>query len=91
MPEKFDVESNENTELKFIINSGWHDIRGKLALTEADFNIALTKLVRAGLIKETVGMYGNYTGGIYLITPAFKKLMLLIAYANEPLFSYKLK
>jgi hypothetical protein len=33
--------------------------------------MAVHKLSTAGLIKEIVGMYGNYTGGLYLITPSF--------------------
>jgi hypothetical protein len=56
MPEKFDVESDENTELKFIVNNGWHNIRNICGLVEADLNISLYKLLRAGLIKEIVGM-----------------------------------
>jgi hypothetical protein len=91
MPEKFDVESNENTELKFIVNSGWHNICNTCGLNEADLNIALAKLSRAGLIKEIVGMYLNYTGGLYLITPAFKKLMYFIRFSSEPTFNYKIQ
>jgi hypothetical protein len=56
MPEKFDVESDENTELKFIVNNGWHNIRNICDLVEADLNISLYKFLRAGLIKEIVGM-----------------------------------
>jgi len=89
VPEKFDMESDENTELKFVVNSGWHDIRNICELSETDFRIALTKLSRAGMIKETVGSYIGYAGGLYLITPAFKRLMKLIQYFNEPLFGYK--
>ncbi len=88
MPERFDMESNENTELKFVVNNGWHNIRDICKLSETDFSIALTKLSRAGLIKETLGTYVGYGGGLYLITPAFKRLMKLIQYFNEPLFSY---
>jgi hypothetical protein len=91
MPEKFDAESNENTELKFIVNNGWHNIRNTCGLDEADLNIALAKLSRAGLIKEIVGMYLNYTGGIYLITPTFKRLMRFIRYSSEPIFKYKIQ
>lgn len=34
VPEKFDMESDENTELKFVVNSGWHDIRNICELSE---------------------------------------------------------
>lgn len=89
MPEKFDIDSDK-TELKFIVERKWHEIKTKFGLSEVDFNISLIKLSRAGLIKEIVGMYAGYTGWLYLITPAFKRLMKLIQYANEPTFSYKL-
>jgi hypothetical protein len=89
MPQRFDEE--ENTELKFIVRKGWHNIRSVCNLAETDFNIALYKLSRAGLIKEIVGMYLGYKGGLYLITPAFKGLMDFISYTNEPLFTYKIQ
>jgi hypothetical protein len=89
MPETFDIDSDENTELKFIVRSGWHEIRNLCKLNEVDFNIALGKLVRVGLIKETVGPYVGYTGGLYLITPTFKRLMNFIQLGTGmPLFNY---
>jgi hypothetical protein len=48
-----------------------------------------TKLESAGLIKEIVGMYHGYTGG--LITPTFKIFMKLIQYANESTFNFRLR
>jgi hypothetical protein len=87
MPSTFD--SKENTELKFIVNSGWHDIRHLCQLDEVDFSIALGKLARTGLTKEIVGLYVGYTGGLYLITPTFKKLMNFIQLRTDtPLFNY---
>jgi hypothetical protein len=89
-PEVFDSE--EKTQLKFIVNAGWHNIRKICKLDETDFQIALSKLSRAGLIKEIVGMYIEYTGGLYLITPAFKRLMKFIGTnMNEPLFNYEIE
>jgi hypothetical protein len=89
---KSDISSNENTELKNVVEKGkWHDIRNNLGLTEEDFNISLLKLAQAGLIKEVIGSYMDYTGWHYQITPAFKRLMKLIQYANEPIFNYKIK
>jgi hypothetical protein len=92
LPESFDIESNDNTELKNVIEKGnWHEIKKKLGLPEADFNISLIKLTRAGLVKEIVGPYVNYTGWHYLVTPAYRRLMKLIQYANEPIFNHKIK
>jgi hypothetical protein len=60
-------------------------------MNETDFKISLYKLSRAGLIKEIVGTYVSYTGGHYLITPAFKRLMNFIKYSKEPIFNYKVE
>jgi hypothetical protein len=72
---KFDIESEDNTELKYIVRKGWHDIPNLCHVTEQQFNISLFKLSKAGLIKEIIGTYSNYTGGLYLITPLFQDLM----------------
>ena len=91
MPEKFDFDSQEHTELEFTIRTGWHSIRDSLGMDETDFKIALYKLSRAGLIKEIVGTYVSYTGGHYLITPAFRRLMDFIKYSKEPVFKYNVE
>lgn len=75
---KFDIESPDNTELKYIVRKGWHNIPDICHITEQEFTISLLKLARAGLIKEIVGTYSNYTGGLYLITPLFQNLMRFI-------------
>jgi hypothetical protein len=91
-PAQFDVESQDNTELKFVVNNGWHELQRICNLENAEFNIALHKLSAAGLIKEIVGMYVNYTGGLYLITPAFQDLMKFIRLnANDPLFNIRVR
>lgn len=85
-PDKFDEK--ENTELKFVIRTGFHEIRPKLELNEIDFDTSLRKLERAGLVKEIVGMYFGYNGGLYSITRAFIRLMnFLKTNANQPTFS----
>lgn len=85
MPESFDHENN--TQLKFIVNQGWHQLTTKLGLNEIDFDISLRKLEISGLLKQLVGMYIGYSGGLYLITPAYIRLMKFIEFsANEPLF-----
>lgn len=90
MPEKFDVNSTNSNELQSILSIGWSGIPEKLGLSEMDFNISLIKLARAGLIKEIVGTYTGYAGDVYRITPAFKRLMKLVQYVNEPTFNYKI-
>ena len=91
-PAEFDFNSQDNTELKFIVKSGWHDLQRLSNLGDEEFRLALLKLTNAGLIKEIVGMYMNYTGGLYLITPTFQSLMNFIKLnANDPLFNIKIK
>jgi len=82
-PTHFDIESKDNTELNFVVNNGWHNLQRMCNLGDVQFRIALHKLSTAGLIKEIVGMYNNYTGGLYLITPAFQN-------ANDPLFNIRI-
>jgi hypothetical protein len=73
-PLQFDIESKENTELNFIVRNGWHELQNLCKFDEVDFKISLHKLSTSGLIKEIVGMYGNYTEGLYLITPTLQRL-----------------
>jgi hypothetical protein len=88
IPEKFDPDKG-NTELKFALEHGWHDLRAMCQLTEVEFRISLGKLVRTNLIKEIVGPYVNYPGGAYLITPTFQKLMKFVQLGTDtPLFNY---
>jgi hypothetical protein len=91
-PAHFGTESRDNTELKFVINSGWDKLQEISGVYGVDFDIAVHKLSAAGLIKEIVGMYGNYTGGLYLITPSFQRLMKSIQLsANDPLFNLRIR
>jgi hypothetical protein len=91
-PLQFDFNSQDNTELKFVVKTGWHDLQRLCNLGDEEFRIALLKLTNAGLIKEIVGMYMDYTGGLYSITPTFQSLMKFIKLnTNDPLFNIKIK
>jgi hypothetical protein len=91
-PTHFDFESQDNNELKFVVSSGWHKLEELCNLERTQFDIALHKLSSAGLIKEIVGMYVNYTGGLYVKTPAFQSLMNFIRLnANDPLFNIRIR
>lgn len=88
LPETFDFDKGD-TELKFVVEHGWHNIMVSCQLTEEEFRISLLKLARTGLIKEIVGTYVSYKGGHYIITPTFKRLMKLIPLGTDtPLFNY---
>jgi hypothetical protein len=88
IPEKFDSDKG-NTELKFAVEHGWHDLKTICQLTEVEFRISLGKLARTSLIKEIIGTYVSYPGGIYVITPTFQRLMNFIQLGTAtPLFNY---
>jgi hypothetical protein len=85
---RFDPDSQQDNECSFVINSGWYELQSVCNLEDVEFNIALHKLSTVGLIKEIVG----YTGGLYLITPAFQSLMNFIKLnANDPLFNIRIR
>jgi hypothetical protein len=87
-PDHFDAESQDKNELKFVTESGWDKLEEHSPVKGLDRRIALHKLSAAGLIKEVVGVYLSYTGGKYIMTPMFQKLINFIHLrANDPLFS----
>jgi DNA-binding MarR family transcriptional regulator len=65
-------------EVEIVERSGFRQLRELLGLDKAEFDLALTKLVRAGLIRQVVGSYDQYTGDLYAITRTFRKMMELI-------------
>ena len=48
-----------------------------------DVNYYLKRIERTGLIKEIVGVYFDYIGGVYRITNGFKKMMDYINYKPQ--------
>jgi hypothetical protein len=88
-PDHFNPESQESdNELQYVVRSGWDTLEDKSPVKGLDRNIAHHKLSAAALIKEVTGVYVGYTGGRYIITPMFQKLMNFIHLrANDPLFS----
>jgi hypothetical protein len=88
MPEKLDPDKG-NTELNFVVEHCWHELKTICQLTEVEFRISLSKLARTGLIKEIVGTYVSYSGAHYIITPIFQRLMNFIQLGTDtPLFNY---
>lgn len=60
-PKQFDMESQDNTELKYVIKSGWGTLEENSPVKGLGRDIALHKLSAAGLIREVVGAYVGYT------------------------------
>jgi hypothetical protein len=71
----YQPSDNEYNELKTVKRAGWESLQNTCGLKEVEFRISLTKLARNGLIAEIVGVLLGYRGGVYTITPAFKKLL----------------
>jgi hypothetical protein len=70
------IHSSEN-ESSVELKSG-SKIQSNTGLDETDFELAITKLVRAGLIKEVVTTAYGYSGDAYKITHTFRKLIELV-------------
>lgn len=58
---------------------GWEDIVQSYSMRKEDIDFLLKRLERSGLIKEVVGMYLGYGGGIYIINNTFRKMMKFIS------------
>lgn len=47
-------------------------------MNKAQFDLSLSKLVRAGLLRQVIGTYGYYIGDAYRITLSFRMMMKLL-------------
>jgi hypothetical protein len=73
-----DIQPNVDNELRIVRESGFYQVRELLSLDKAVYDLAITKLVRMGLIRQAVGSYMNNPGDAYRITHTFTKIMDLI-------------
>jgi hypothetical protein len=72
------TQPGTDNEVKLVRESGFYELRKSLSLDDAQYGLAITKLSRAGLIRQVVGSYIEYTGDAYMITPVFRKMIELI-------------
>lgn len=72
------MQLGTDNEVKLVKESGFYELRKSLSLDDAQYGLAITKLSRAGLIRQVVGSYLGYTGGAYMIIPVFRKMIDLI-------------
>jgi hypothetical protein len=68
----------QRNALQIIREEGWDRLPQICGIDDVEFRIALIKLSRAGLIKEITGGFMDYTGGLYHLTPVFRRLMHII-------------
>jgi hypothetical protein len=72
------IDPEVTNELQIVRNSGFYRLAESIKLEKAEFDFALTKLVKAGLIRQVVGSYMDNRGDAYRITHTFRKMMDLI-------------
>ncbi len=70
-----DRPTNEKEGLQWAKRKGWENLASECVLDEKDLDFLLKRLEKSGLIKEVVGLYVGYEGGVYVITETFRKLM----------------
>jgi hypothetical protein len=67
---------DSESELQWAKRKGWEKLSGQcLSVPKEDLPFVLLHLQRSGLIREITGAYLGYTGGVYVITETFRKLM----------------
>jgi hypothetical protein len=73
-----DIQPEVMSEVQIVRNSGFYEVRELTGLDKTEFDLALTKLVRAGLVRQVVRSYIGYAGDAYRITHTFRKMMDLV-------------
>jgi len=69
-----DLNPNESV-LQWAWRKGWRDLPTVLSIPEEDLPFILLRIQKSGLIHEITGSYLDYHGGVYILTPTFRKLM----------------
>jgi len=66
---------NEN-ELQWALRCGWEEVEKECpSIPEEDFRFIFLRLQKSGLVKEIVGGFFDYKGGVFVITQVFRKIM----------------
>ncbi len=73
--QQHDRPQETETELQWALGKGWNDMSEQSQVPKEELQFALLRLQRAGLAKEITGTLLDYTGGVYVITDAFRRLM----------------
>lgn len=79
--QQLDETLKEENELKWAREKGWEKLPDQCTgVPKEDLPFILTRLSKSGLIREITGVYVGYTGGVYVVTDVFRKLMRFIDY-----------
>jgi hypothetical protein len=66
----------EQNDLQFSKSVNWKEsLKNKCELSDEDFIFLMKRLERTGFVKEITGMYFDYEGGEFMITPSFGKFI----------------
>lgn len=74
--------SEKQNDLQWATACGWNDLAKRLNLSPDQFLSACILLQRAGLLREVIGAFMDYRGGVFVITPAFRSLMAYLKAAD---------
>ena len=73
-----EISDINQDELGIVKESGWDNLPQICKMDKAEFDLSLTKLVRAGLLRQVIGTYIGYIGDAYRITSSFRMMMKLL-------------
>jgi hypothetical protein len=73
-----DIDHKVHNELHVVKQSGYDTLKTTCKMNNAEFDLSLNKLIRAGLIRQVVGSYIGYIGDAHRITHTFRTLMQLL-------------
>ena len=68
----------DQDELRIVKERGWDNLPQSCKMNKAEFDLSLSKLVRAGLLRQVIGTYVGYIGDAYRITSSFRMMMQLL-------------
>jgi hypothetical protein len=75
-----DDQGNIN-ELVWAKDQGWDELPARAGVEPSAMDFMLKRIERTGLIRELTG-YADYTGGVYVITDTFRKIMEIVGERN---------
>ncbi len=74
-----DAEISTMGEVGWARSKGWDKLSDTCEVSQEELRFLLIRIERTGLIKEITGSYYDYSGGVYVITDMFRKIMKFIS------------
>jgi len=70
-------------DLQWAKRAGWDNLAHSLNMSGEEMSVDLVMLQRAGLAREVIGGFFDYSGGVFVITPIFRRLMTYLIEVPE--------